>query len=347
MNPDEFQFDLPEAQIAQHPPAQRSGGRLMVLTGEGPRHRRITDFPALLGEHDLVVFNDTRVVPARLIGRKLPGGGRIELFLERVLSGPLALVQVGTSKTVRPGQGFQVGEVEGVVEVAEGGFFRVRFLAHDALDVFERHGLVPLPPYIRRPRAGEGGGGDGVDDAARYQTVYARHAGAVAAPTAGLHFDQALLDAIDASGARRARLTLHVGAGTFQPVRVSRVEDHVMHAERYHVDEDLAADIARTRARGGRVVAIGTTVTRALESAADGHGGVTPAMGETRLFIYPGYRFAVVDALLTNFHLPGSTLLMMVSAFAGREPVLAAYREAVAQGYRFFSYGDAMFLERA
>ncbi len=339
MNLDEFDFDLPPHLVAQHPPAERSGGRLLHLASAGPVNLAIRDFPGLLNPHDLVVFNDTRVVPARCVGRKQPGGGRIEILLERCLEHGLALVQIGTSKAVRDGQVFEIGDVAGVVEGREAGFFRVRFESADALDVFTRHGHVPLPPYIRRD--------DADVDRDRYQTVYARHPGAVAAPTAGLHFDPTLLDAIDATGARRETLTLHVGAGTFQPVRESRVEDHVMHAERYVIGDALAAAVRATRQRGGRVVAVGTTVTRALESAGEPDGTLCTGAAETRLFIYPGYRFRVVDALLTNFHLPRSTLLMMVSAFAGRERVLAAYRHAVEHAYRFFSYGDAMFTERA
>lgn len=339
MNLDEFDFDLPPHLVAQHPPSERSGGRLLHLDGQRAVDRSIRDFPSLLAPGDLVVFNDTRVVPARCVGRKRPGGGRFEILLERDLGGGRALVQIGTSKTIRDGQAFDIGDMTGVVEGRDAGFFQVRFDAADALDVFARHGHVPLPPYIRRD--------DADVDRERYQTVYARHPGAVAAPTAGLHFDAALLDAIDATGARRGTLTLHVGAGTFQPVRAERIENHVMHAERYVVDDALASAVVATRRNGGRVIAVGTTVTRALESAAEDDGTLRAGARETRLFIYPGYRFRVVDALLTNFHLPRSTLLMMVSAFAGRDRILAAYRHAVAHAYRFFSYGDAMFTERA
>ncbi len=338
MNLELFDFELPDRLIAQHPPAERSGGRLLHLAGPESVDLAVTDFPALLRRGDLVVFNDTRVVPARCVGRKRPGGGRIEILLERNLGGGDALVQIGTSKSIRDGQAFDIGDVRGEVLGRDGGFFRIHLEAADALDVFHDQGRVPLPPYIRRT--------DADIDRERYQTVYAERPGAVAAPTAGLHFDHALLEAIDAAGARRAVLTLHVGAGTFQPVRVERIEDHVMHAEHYFIDDELATAVSETRARGGRVVAVGTTVARALESAATEAGGVTAGEAQTRLFIFPGYRFRVVDALLTNFHLPRSTLLMMVCAFAGRDRVLAAYHHAIARGYRFFSYGDAMFTER-
>jgi len=339
MQIDLFDYDLPPELIAQHPPAERSGGRLLRLHGDACHDLMITDLVDLVNENDLMVFNDTRVVPARLVGRKLPGGGRIEILLERVVGPGEALVQIGTSKTVRKGLRFAVGEVEGEVIDIVNGFFRVRFATDDALAVFENLGKVPLPPYIHRA--------DDDSDRERYQTLFAAEPGAVAAPTAGLHFDRALLDALDRRGVRRATLTLHVGSGTFRPVRAERVEDHRMHAEHYRIGEDVAAAVEDVRARGGRVIAVGTTVTRALESAAASAGRVRPQAAATDIFIYPGYRFAVVDALVTNFHLPRSTLIMMVSAFAGRERVLAAYRHAVAGGYRFYSYGDAMFVERA
>jgi S-adenosylmethionine:tRNA ribosyltransferase-isomerase len=340
MNIDQFDFELPTELIAQHPPRRRSDGRLLVAAADGGLDdRRVTDLPTLLGADDLLVFNDTRVLPARCRGRKKPGGGRIEILLERLLDDGTALVQVGTSKTVRDGLEFTIGGATGRVRGRRGGFFLVAFDGIDAGAVFETHGEVPLPPYIDRPLE--------KSDLDRYQTVFAARPGAAAAPTAGLHFDTELLAAIDATGVARHTLTLHVGAGTFQPVRVDRVEEHRMHFERYTVERPLREAVRATRQRGGRVIAVGTTVVRALESAADDSGLPRAGSAETDIFIYPGYRFRVVDALFTNFHLPRSTLLMLVSAFAGRQRVLAAYRHAVHDRYRFFSYGDAMFLEAA
>ncbi len=338
MDTDRFDFQLPRELIAQRPPARRSAGRLLAVDGDGGcRDLRVTDLPALVRAGDLLVFNDTRVLPARCRGAKVPGGGRIEIMLERLLDDGDALVQIGTSKAVRDGLAFAVGEVTGRVLERRGGLFMVRFDDVDAASVFERYGEVPLPPYIERP-------GDDAD-LERYQTVFAAVPGAVAAPTAGLHFDEQLLARLDAAGAERGILTLHVGAGTFQPVRVERIEEHRMHAERFHVGPDLREAVRAARERGGRVIAIGTTVVRALESAADADGLPRTGHAETEIFIYPGYRFRTVDALFTNFHLPRSTLLMLVSALAGRERVLSAYRYAVEQRYRFFSYGDAMFIE--
>jgi S-adenosylmethionine:tRNA ribosyltransferase-isomerase len=328
----DFSFDLPRELIAQRPLPERSASRLLALDGASGRIRdlRFPDLVDLLAPGDLLVLNDTRVLPARLIGRK-PSGGRVELLLERIEGPRRASVQLKASHPPKAGQAIELpDEVRAVVRGRDGPLF-VLDLDRDAEGYFLEHGVVPLPPYIDRPAADE--------DRERYQTIFARSLGAVAAPTAGLHFDAALLDALERRGIERAFLTLHVGAGTFSPVRTERVEEHHLHAERVSVTPDLVDAVARTRRRGGRVVAVGTTVVRALETAADG-----PFDGETSLFIYPGYEFCVVDALVTNFHLPESSLLMLVAAFAGRERTLAAYRHAVAARYRFFSYGDAMFV---
>ncbi len=333
----DFHYDLPESLIARHPTDPRSASRLLHLDGRTGAcdDLRVTDLPRLLRHGDLLVFNDTRVVPARLFGAKATGG-RVEVMLERLLGGARARVQLRASKSFRPGARIDVqgGAVATIVE-RDDDFWIVEFDA-PAAQVFERCGEMPLPPYIDRPVE--------ASDRERYQTVYARNPGAVAAPTAGLHFDAALLEACRAAGAQFAYVTLHVGAGTFQPVRVQDVAEHRMHAELLDVDASTVAAVVAARARGARVVAIGTTAVRALETAAQS-GSLAPYSGETRLFLKPGDRFRVVDALLTNFHLPESTLLMLVSAFAGREAVLAAYRHAVETGYRFFSYGDAMFIE--
>ncbi len=295
--------------------------------------RYIRDLPALLSPGDLLVFNDTRVIPARLFALK-ESGGKVEVLLERPLSGHTALVHARASKPLRPDM--PLATRGGTLRTIEKrGDLWVIELPESPLPFFERYGQMPLPPYIRRePDAA---------DTQRYQSVFARRHGAVAAPTASLHFDAPLLAAIDARGVERAFITLHVGAGTFQPVRTDAVGAHVMHAEFVDVSADTCARVAATRARGGRVVAVGTTVVRALESAAGG-AQLQPFVGDSSLFVVPGFRFRVVDAMLTNFHLPESTLLMLVSAFAGREAVLAAYRHAVACQYRFFSYGDAMFV---
>jgi S-adenosylmethionine:tRNA ribosyltransferase-isomerase len=331
----DFSYELPEELIAQQPLAERSASRLLTLDGQSGEvaDRRILDLPSLVKPGDLLVFNDTRVIPARLFAVK-DSGGKVELLLERPLEGNSALVHARASKALRPamlltsrGGAIRMLEKRGDLWVVE--------LPAPALGFFERHGQMPLPPYIRRePDA---------NDASRYQSVFARRQGAVAAPTASLHFDDALLAALEARGVKRAFVTLHVGAGTFQPVRTDAVGAHVMHAEFVEVSADTCAAIAAARVRGARVVAIGTTVVRALESAAGG-GTLAPYLGDSSLFIVPGFRFRVVDAMLTNFHLPESTLLMLVSAFAGREAVLNAYRHAVTGQYRFFSYGDAMFV---
>jgi S-adenosylmethionine:tRNA ribosyltransferase-isomerase len=295
--------------------------------------RQIRDLPELVAPGDLLVFNDTRVIPARLFALK-DSGGKVELLLERPLEGSSALVHARASKPLRPAMLLQ--SRGGAIRILEkrGDLWAVE-LPEAPLGFFERYGQMPLPPYIRRDPVAA--------DATRYQSVFARKHGAVAAPTASLHFDTELLAALEARGVHRAFVTLHVGAGTFQPVRSESVGAHVMHAEFVEVGAETVAAVAAARARGARVIAIGTTVVRALESAAGG-GGLAPYVGDSSLFIVPGFRFRVVDAMLTNFHLPESTLLMLVSAFAGREQVLAAYRHAVERRYRFFSYGDAMFV---
>ena len=363
----DFRFALPPALIAQTPLPERSASRLLVLDGARREHRRMRELPSLLEPGDHLVFNDTRVVPARLFGRKA-SGGRIELMLERLLPDGRALAKLRAARSPKPGARLlfgvaaeraaalssgalpdpigatrSSGALAGAslaLEVTgreEGGLFALAgSTPGDDLGAYlDAHGEIPLPPYIERA--------PGPEDIARYQTVYAREPGAVAAPTAGLHFDAALLDALEARGVTRSHVTLHVGAGTFQPVRVADPAEHVMHAERLVVSETCVAAIEAARSRGGRVVAVGTTGVRALESAAAANGGtLAPHAGETRLFLTPGSPFHVVDAMLTNFHLPESTLLMLVAAFAGLDDTLAAYREAVAERYRFFSYGDAM-----
>lgn len=336
----DFHFDLPEALIAREPLPERSASRLLLLdgvTGDIQDHR-FAALESLLQPEDLLVLNDTRVVPARLHGRKA-SGGRFELLFERLADGDAALVHLRASKSPRKGTVLHLeGGARAEVVGRQDSLFRVRLDADAGwLAYLERHGHMPLPPYLRRE--------DSALDRERYQTVYARRPGAVAAPTAGLHFDDSLLSRLAERGVSRTTVTLHVGAGTFQPVRVDKIAEHRMHSERVEVTATVCEDIARAQARGGRVVAVGTTVVRALESAALG-GEIAPFSGETDIFITPGFRFRAVDALLTNFHLPESTLIMLVSAFAGRERVLAAYRHAVDRGYRFFSYGDAMFLPR-
>lgn len=338
MRVEDFRYELPGRLIAQSPPARRDASRLLHVAGEGLEHLQFTDFPALLRPGDLLVLNDTRVIKARLHGEK-DSGGRAEILVERIESDREALCQVRVSKPLKPGRTLRVGRFELAVKGREGDFYRLAFPG-TVTQVLEAAGEVPLPPYIERaPDAA---------DAERYQTVYGARPGAVAAPTAGLHFSHAMLEALPEQGVETATVTLHVGAGTFQPVRVSDLSCHRMHFERYEIGPAAADAIARCRARGGRVVAVGTTVVRTLEAAAEPcTGTVAAGQAETDLFITPGYRFAAVDALLTNFHLPESTLLMLVCAFAGYDRVMAAYRAAVAAEYRFFSYGDAMFLERA
>ncbi|MEJ2480436.1 MAG: tRNA preQ1(34) S-adenosylmethionine ribosyltransferase-isomerase QueA [Acidihalobacter sp.] len=340
MQTSDFHFDLPDAQIAQKPLPERSSSRLLVLD---PVADRIEDalFDSLaerLSPGDLLVSNDTRVIPARLHGRK-ESGGRVEVLIERLQQGRRALAHIRASKAPRAGVFLLLdGGLEVEVLGRDGDLFALEFCGDaPVLELLERHGHVPLPPYIERA--------DEAADRERYQTVYARRPGAVAAPTAGLHFDQALLDRLRERGVLSAQITLHVGAGTFQPVRVEDPDEHLMHAEYLEVGEETCAAIEACRARGGQVVAVGTTTVRSLETAALG-GSLRPYVGDTRLFIRPGFKFNVVDALITNFHLPESTLLMLVAAFGGYEQVMRAYRHAVAEGYRFYSYGDAMFLSR-
>ncbi|MBQ6655988.1 MAG: tRNA preQ1(34) S-adenosylmethionine ribosyltransferase-isomerase QueA [Ottowia sp.] len=334
----DFDYTLPAELIAQHPLPERSAARLLDGSGAEPLDRLVRDLPGLLRAGDVLVCNDTRVVRARLFGQKA-SGGVLELLVERVLPDGSVAAHMRASRKPRAGsvlemEGGFTAQVLGRWPDAEGALFHLRF-SGDAYELMQAHGHVPLPPYIERA--------DEADDAARYQTVFARHPGAVAAPTASLHFDEPLLAAIEARGVQRAFITLHVGAGTFQPIKGERIEEHVMHSERYEVPPETQQAIAQAKEQGGRIVAVGTTCVRALESwAASG-----AASGDTALFITPGYSFRCVDALLTNFHLPRSTLLMLVSAFAGMERVRALYAHAVQQRYRFFSYGDAMWLTRA
>jgi S-adenosylmethionine:tRNA ribosyltransferase-isomerase len=337
---DDFDYPLPPDLIAQAPSAERAGSRLLEVDGTALRDRRFTELPQLLREGDLVVFNDTRVIKARLRGRK-PTGGEVEMLVERVLGAQEALVQLRASHAPKPGQAIDLAAGATALVVArDGRFFTLRFEGvEDLVTWLDAHGEVPLPPYIdHAPDAA---------DEARYQTVYARHPGAVAAPTAGLHFDDALLAALDARGVRRAFITLHVGAATFQPVQTHDITAHRMHAERFAIPAPTATAIAAARASGGRIVAVGTTSLRALEAATDEHGDVRAGAAETSLYITPGYRFRVVECLVTNFHLPRSTLLMLVCAFAGYDAIRAAYAHAIEKRYRFMSYGDAMFLTRA
>lgn len=338
MNVDDFDFDLPDALIARHPPEHRRDARLMALTREALNHRQFPDLADYLRPGDLLIFNDTRVIAARLYGHK-ESGGHIETLIERVLEGNEALAHVRASKSPKPGSWLMFDEgIAAQVRGRRGELFHLAFTGCDSvLAALERIGHVPLPPYIDRP--------DEAADLERYQTVYAREPGAVAAPTAGLHFDPELISSLREQGVDTGFVTLHVGAGTFQPVREDQVEAHHMHSERFRIPEALVEQVAATRARGGRVVAVGTTSLRALEAASTG-GHLRAGEAETDIFIYPGYRFLQVDALVTNFHLPRSTLLMLISAFAGRDRVLQAYRAAIAEQYRFFSYGDAMFIER-
>ncbi|MEX2479749.1 MAG: tRNA preQ1(34) S-adenosylmethionine ribosyltransferase-isomerase QueA [Gammaproteobacteria bacterium] len=338
MQTSDFDYALPPEQIAQYPLAARRDARLLaVAAGAGLSDLHIPDVVGLLRPDDLLVLNDTRVIPARLFGRKATGGA-VEILIERCLDERRALAHVRASKSPRAGMRIEVegGGALVVLGRAE-DLFELEALDEPLEAVLARSGRVPLPPYITR--------GPEALDVERYQTVWASRPGAVAAPTAGLHLDEALLEAITAAGVRIGRVTLHVGAGTFQQVRDDDIERHMMHAERYEVPAALCEAVAAARARGGRVVAVGTTVVRALESAAL-DGALVPGSGDTRLFIRAGFEFRVIDALLTNFHLPRSTLLMLVTAFGGYERVMQAYRHAVAAGYRFFSYGDAMWLER-
>ena len=338
MNVSDFHFDLPDELIARYPLEHRSASRLLNLDGPSGqiKHLTFTDLPDLLEPGDLLVFNNTRVIPARLFGRK-ETGGQVEILVERLLGKHEFLAHARASKAPKTGQKIVLEDgTQLLMAGREDALFRFVHEGSEAvLDLLERVGHMPLPPYMERD--------DELSDRERYQTVYAREAGAVAAPTAGLHFDDALLARLQEQGVEFAYVTLHVGAGTFQPVRVDKIEDHVMHSEVAHVPQATVQAVERARARGGRVVAVGTTSVRSLESASRA-GRLREFRGETDIFIYPGYRFQTVDAMITNFHLPESTLIMLVSAFSGYDPMMAAYREAVKQRYRFFSYGDAMFL---
>ena len=336
MQKSDFAYHLPRALIAQTPSPERGQSRLLCVGETGTRHKRFHDLPGLLSRGDLLVVNDTKVINARLRGRK-DSGGSVELLVERIESERMALCQARSSKPLRAGRwvdvaGHRIAALERVEE-----FHRLRFPV-PVVEFLEQFGETPLPPYIERLSE--------PNDSQRYQTVYAQHPGAVAAPTAGLHFSNSIFSELGKAGVEIAKITLHVGAGTFQSVRASEIRQHRMHAERYAISEDAANRIKTARQRGGRIVAVGTTVVRALESAVGADGGIRAGAAETRLFITPGYPFQIVDALITNFHLPESTLLMLVCAFAGRQRIMAAYAEAVAGGYRFFSYGDAMFTER-
>ncbi len=341
----DFQFDLPDELIARYPMPERSASRLLMLDGNtgDTRHGHFRDVLDLVNPGDLLVFNNTRVIPARMFGQKA-SGGKLEILVERILDDHSVLAHVRASKAPKPGT--QI--------LLDNGFSAEMFARHDALfelhfagdlpvlDILNQIGHMPLPPYIDRP--------DENSDKERYQTVYNQRPGAVAAPTAGLHFDEPLLAALREKGVDFAYVTLHVGAGTFQPVRVERLEDHQMHSEYAEVSADVVEKINAARARGSRVIAVGTTSVRSLETAAQvslkAGKPLSPFFGDTSIFIYPGYQYQVVDALITNFHLPGSTLIMLVSAFAGYDHVMNAYQEAVTSGYRFFSYGDAMFITR-
>ncbi|MFZ9611302.1 MAG: tRNA preQ1(34) S-adenosylmethionine ribosyltransferase-isomerase QueA [Methylococcales bacterium] len=337
MKKSDFNYLLPNALIAQKPLAERDASRLLCMnrnTGE-IIDRQFSDFIDLINEQDLLVFNDTKVIPARLFGIK-HSGGKVEILIERILDDHHAIAHVKASKSPKPGtvlkleQGFQC-QVQG----REDDLFQLEFSDCTVLAILEQIGHIPLPPYITRA--------DDESDLTRYQTVFAKKAGAVAAPTAGLHFDLAMIDKIRAKGAETVYVTLHVGSGTFQPVRVENLDDHIMHKEYFAVTSATVDAVKLARARGGRVIAIGTTAVRALESASKG-GELEAGFGETDLFITPGYDFKSVDAMLTNFHLPESTLLMLVSAFAGYGSIMNAYNHAIDDSYRFFSYGDAMFL---
>jgi len=339
---DDFDFNLPPELIAQHPASERTASRLLHVDGGALHDRQFANLPELIASGDLLVFNDTRVIKARLYGQK-ESGGQIEVMIERIVDALHAVAMIRASKSPKPGSRIVL---EGAITLAVTGrtgeqleFFALELVGDgDLWTLIEAHGRLPLPPYITHAVEG--------DDETRYQTVFARQPGAVAAPTAGLHFDEAMLAALRERGVELAWLTLHVGAGTFQPVRVHDLAEHRMHSERFDIPQATVDAIARTRARGGRVIAVGTTSLRALEAAAQA-GELRAGAAETEIFITPGYAFRVVDRLITNFHLPKSTLLMLVSAFAGSEAIRSAYAHAVAEHYRFFSYGDAMLLEKS
>ncbi|WP_299182982.1 tRNA preQ1(34) S-adenosylmethionine ribosyltransferase-isomerase QueA [uncultured Neptuniibacter sp.] len=336
----DFYFELPEELIASYPLEQRSESRLLSVDGNSGelKHGTFIDVLELFQPGDLVIFNDTRVIPARLFGQKA-SGGKVEVLIERVLDEKRALAHVRSSRSPKPGA---ILHLEGGVDAEMVGrhenLFELQFqIEGNLVEALETHGHMPLPPYMKRE--------DQLSDRERYQTVYNKKPGAVAAPTAGLHFDEALLAKLDAKGVQRAFVTLHVGAGTFQPVKVENIDQHVMHSEYIEVSQEVCDLVKRTRAEGNRVIAVGTTSVRSLESASQG-GEIAPFFGDSDIFIFPGYEFQSVDAMITNFHLPESTLLMLVSAFSGFDHMKNAYKEAVAQKYRFFSYGDAMYLTR-
>ncbi|RKF15546.1 tRNA preQ1(34) S-adenosylmethionine ribosyltransferase-isomerase QueA [Alginatibacterium sediminis] len=341
----DYSFDLPEELIARYPNPERSSSRLLCLEGNTGRieHRQFTDLLDYIAPGDLLVFNDTRVIPARLFGQKL-SGGKIEVLIERVLDDHRVLAHVRSSKSPKVGAQLRLADTISVTMLARHeALFELEFdHQHTVLEWLEQYGHMPLPPYIDRP--------DEDSDKERYQTVYNRNPGAVAAPTAGLHFDDAMLEKVKAKGAQLAFVTLHVGAGTFQPVRVETIAEHVMHREIAEVSQAVVDKIKQTKANGGRVIAVGTTSVRSLESAAKASKNVGSELqaykADTDIFIYPGYEFELVDAMVTNFHLPESTLMMLVSAFAGKNHIDAAYQSAIENKYRFFSYGDAMFLQR-
>lgn len=341
MRTQDFDFFLPEALIAQHPTNARNASRLLHLNGNSGQinDKLFVDLPDFLSAGDLLVFNDTRVIKARLFGHKATSGN-VELLVERVLDTQHVLAHIRASRAPKVGAMLKLADaINAEVIGREGDLFHVKFLGDvSVLDLLELYGAMPLPPYITHTAEAE--------DDERYQTVYAKHAGAVAAPTAGLHFDEAMLATLKAKDINIAYVTLHVGAGTFQPVRVDNIEDHKMHSEIYHIPQATAELIQNTKIKGGKIIAVGTTTLRTLESAARYQLETLAGEGETNIFITPGFNFKIVDKLITNFHLPKSTLLMLVSAFAGFEPIKSAYAHAVKQQYRFFSYGDAMLLDK-
>lgn len=350
MRVSDFSFDLPEALIARYPKAERTASRLMSLNGDTGviTDGVFTDIVAQLNSGDLLVFNNTRVIPARMFGQKA-SGGKIEVLVERIVDQHTALAHIRASKSPKVGNELFLGNEDSDVKITatmvarHGALFELKFNGDESvLTILEKIGHMPLPPYIDRP--------DEDSDKERYQTVYNEKPGAVAAPTAGLHFDEALLEKIKAKGVELAFVTLHVGAGTFQPVKVDEIADHIMHAEYVEVSDEVVAQINKTKAAGGRVVAVGTTSVRSLESAAkvaqDKNESLSAFYGDTDIFITPGYQFQIIDALVTNFHLSESTLLMLVSAFSGYDHIMSAYQHAISQEYRFFSYGDAMFLTK-
>lgn len=334
----DFDFDLPDALIARFPLPQRSASRLLQVDVPHQKvtHGTFSDVAHLLRPGDLMVFNNTRVIPARLFGQKA-SGGKVEMLFERLLDERTCLAHVRSSRSPKPGARLIMAEgIEVEVIGREDALFQLQLVTESSwVTVLELHGHMPLPPYMQRE--------DEASDRERYQTVYAEKIGAVAAPTAGLHFDDELMAQLSQQGIEKAFVTLHVGAGTFQPVKVDNIADHVMHSEWLEVDEQVVAQVAETKKRGGRVFAVGTTSVRALETASQS-GTLAPYMGETDIFIFPGYQFNVIDGLITNFHLPKSTLLMLVSALAGKDLMMQAYHDAIAEQYRFYSYGDAMFI---